>query len=65
MAENQVMYCRIKYIDIRYHFIRQAVFENALKLIKIDVKLHQLMLYPDDYFCLVFKTPCNFKDFAA
>jgi hypothetical protein len=40
LAVNQVMDSRVKHIDIRYHFIRQAVSDNLLELVKIDGKLN-------------------------
>ena len=40
LAVNQVMDSRVKHIDVRYHFIRQAVSDNMLELVKIDGKLN-------------------------
>ncbi|OAE35298.1 hypothetical protein AXG93_392s1470 [Marchantia polymorpha subsp. ruderalis] len=40
LALNNVMDGRVKHIDIRYHYIRQAMSDSALKLIKIDGKLN-------------------------
>ena len=40
MAANQVMDSRVKHIDIRYHFIRQAVSDKTFELVKIDGKLN-------------------------
>lgn len=40
LAVNQVMDSRVKHIDIRYHFIRQAVADKLLELVKIDGKLN-------------------------
>lgn len=40
LAVNQVMDSRVKHIDVRYHFIRQAVSNNQVELVKIDGKLN-------------------------
>ncbi|OAE35430.1 hypothetical protein AXG93_2587s1450 [Marchantia polymorpha subsp. ruderalis] len=40
LAANQFMDSIVKHIDIRYHFIKQAVFEKTIKLVKIDGKLN-------------------------
>ena len=40
LAANQVMDSRVKHIDIRYHFIRQAVSDKTFELVKIDGKLN-------------------------
>ena len=40
LAVNQVMDSRVKHIDVRYHFIRQAVSDNLFELVKIDGKLN-------------------------
>ncbi|OAE30267.1 hypothetical protein AXG93_2956s1180 [Marchantia polymorpha subsp. ruderalis] len=40
LATNQVMDSRVKHIDIRYHFIRQAVYDKTIELVKIDDKLN-------------------------
>ena len=40
LAVNQVMDSRVKHIDVRYHFIRQAVSDKMLELVKIDGKLN-------------------------
>ncbi len=40
LASNNVMDGRVKHIDIRYHFIRQVVSDDELKLVKIDGKLN-------------------------
>lgn len=40
LAANQVMGSRVKHIDIRYHFIRQAMFEKTIELVKINGKLN-------------------------
>lgn len=36
LAANQVMDSRVKHIDISYHFIRQAVSDKKIELVKID-----------------------------
>lgn len=40
LAANQVMDSRVKHIDIRYHFIREAVSDKTIELVKIDGKLN-------------------------
>src|SRR5450759_3514292 len=40
LAANQVMNSRVKHIDIRYHFLRQAVSDRMIELVKIDGKLN-------------------------
>ena len=40
IAANQVTHGRVKHIDIRYHFLRQAAAEKEIELIKIDGKLN-------------------------
>jgi ATP-binding cassette subfamily B (MDR/TAP) protein 1 len=40
LAVNQMMNCRVKHIDIRYHFLRQVVFDKMIELVKIDGKLN-------------------------
>ena len=40
LAINQVMDSSMKHIDIRYHFIRQHVFDKTIELVKIDGKLN-------------------------
>ncbi len=40
LAVNHVMDSRVKHIDIMYHFIRQAVFDKMIELVKIDGKLN-------------------------
>lgn len=37
---NQIMNSRMKHIDIMYHFIKQAMFDKTIELIKIEVKLN-------------------------
>ena len=34
------MNSRVKHIDIRYHFIREAVYDKKIELVKIDGKLN-------------------------
>jgi hypothetical protein len=36
MASNPVQECRIKHIDICYHFIRQVIQDNVVELYFID-----------------------------
>jgi hypothetical protein len=40
LAVNHVMDSKVKHIDIRYHFIRQAVSDKMIELVKIDGKLN-------------------------
>ena len=40
LAVNQVMNSRMKHIDIRYHFLREAVSDKKIELVKIDGKLN-------------------------
>lgn len=40
LAANQVMYSRVKHVDIKYHFIRQAVSDKTIEVVKIDGKLN-------------------------
>lgn len=40
LAVNQIMDSRVKHIDIRYHFIKQAVFDETIELVKMDDKLN-------------------------
>ena len=40
LATNQVMDGKVKHIGIRYHFIREAVFNKRIDLVKIDGKLN-------------------------
>jgi hypothetical protein len=40
LATNQVMDSRVKHIDIRYRFLRQAMSEEIIELVKIDGKLN-------------------------
>ena len=40
IAANRMTHGRVKHIDIRYHFIRQAVADKQIELIKIDGKLN-------------------------
>ncbi len=40
LSVNQVMHSRVKHIDIQYHFIREAVFDKKIELVKIDGKLN-------------------------
>lgn len=35
LGKNDVMDNRVKQIDIRYHFIKQVVFEGRLEVVKI------------------------------
>lgn len=36
LATNQVMNSRVKHIDVRFHFIRHALLDNLVSLVKID-----------------------------
>lgn len=45
LVENQVMDSSIKYIDIMYHFIKQALSKNALKLINIDGDFNPIAIF--------------------
>ena len=36
LAEHPVFHQRTKHIDIRYHFIREHIIENKVKLCQID-----------------------------
>jgi Reverse transcriptase (RNA-dependent DNA polymerase)/GAG-pre-integrase domain/Integrase core domain len=38
LAKNPVFHARTKHIDIRYHFIREAVSEQKILLLKVDTK---------------------------
>ncbi|CAM6094648.1 unnamed protein product [Calypogeia fissa] len=40
IATNRMTHGRVKHIDIRYHFIRQAVSDKQIELIKIEGKLN-------------------------
>ena len=40
LAVNHVMDSRVKHIDIRYHFLRQAVSDKMIELVKIDGTLN-------------------------
>jgi hypothetical protein len=40
LAMNQVMDGRTKHIDVRYHFIREAIADGKIELVKIDGKLN-------------------------
>ncbi|OAE29640.1 hypothetical protein AXG93_1762s1210 [Marchantia polymorpha subsp. ruderalis] len=40
LAANQVMDSRVKHIDIRYHFITQAMSDKTIELITINYKLN-------------------------
>lgn len=40
LATNRVMDSRVKHIDIRYHFIRDAISDKLIELVKIDGKLN-------------------------
>ncbi|OAE20925.1 hypothetical protein AXG93_3256s1720 [Marchantia polymorpha subsp. ruderalis] len=40
LAVNQVMNSWVKHIDIRYHFMREAVSDKKMELVKIDGKLN-------------------------
>ncbi|CAM6099455.1 unnamed protein product [Calypogeia fissa] len=40
IAANRMTHGRVKHIDIRYHFIRQAVSDKQIELIKIEGKLN-------------------------
>ncbi|KAL2607982.1 hypothetical protein R1flu_026555 [Riccia fluitans] len=40
LAANQVMSSKIKHIDVRYHFIKQVVFEGKVKLQKVAATLN-------------------------
>ena len=40
LAVNQVMDSRVKQIDIKYHFLRQAVSDKMIELVKIDGTLN-------------------------
>lgn len=40
LAVNQVMNSLVKHIDIQYHFIREAVSDKKIELVKIDGKLN-------------------------
>ncbi|CAM6082590.1 unnamed protein product [Calypogeia fissa] len=40
IATNQMTHGRVKHIDIKYHFIRQAVSDKQIELVKIDTKLN-------------------------
>lgn len=40
LAANQVMDSRAKHIDIRYHFIKQALSHKTIELVKIKGKLN-------------------------
>lgn len=37
--QNQAMNSRVKHIDIKYHSIRQTVFDKRIELVKIDDKI--------------------------
>ncbi|OAE33501.1 hypothetical protein AXG93_1467s1030 [Marchantia polymorpha subsp. ruderalis] len=40
LAANQVVDSRVKHIDIKYHFIKQAVYDKTIELVKINGKLN-------------------------
>jgi hypothetical protein len=40
LETNQMMDNRIKHIDIRYHFLRQAMSDKMIELVKINGKLN-------------------------
>ena len=40
LAVNHVMDSRVKHIDIRYHFLKQVVFDKMIELVKIDGTLN-------------------------
>ena len=40
LATNQMMDGRVKHIDIKYHFIKEAVSNKRIDLVKIDGKLN-------------------------
>ena len=41
LAVNHVMDSRVKHIDIRYHFLKQVVFDKMIELVKIDGTLNR------------------------
>ena len=41
-AQNPVYHTRTKYIDIRYHTIRELVKEGEVELVKVHTKKNQL-----------------------
>lgn len=55
LAANQVMDIIVKHIDLMYHFIRQAVFDNRIELVGIlklaDVFLKVIPLEIFSYHC--------------
>ena len=36
LAVNNVMDSRVKHIDVRYHFVRKALLDGRIELVKID-----------------------------
>jgi hypothetical protein len=38
LLENPEFYKRSKYIDIRYHFVREAISSNLIKVVYISTK---------------------------
>ena len=40
LATNRVMDSRVKHIDIRYHFIREAISDKMIELVKINGQLN-------------------------
>ena len=38
LLDNPEFYKKIKYIDIKYHFIRELVEENKIRLLYINTK---------------------------
>jgi hypothetical protein len=38
LSENPEFYKRLKHIDIRYHFIREAISSNLIKVVYINTK---------------------------
>ena len=38
LSKNATYHCRTKHIDIRYHWLREVIENQSLKLVKIDTK---------------------------
>ena len=54
MSKNTVMYSKIKHIPIKYHFLREQVSHNVVKLEYVDTKEQIVDIFtkplPKEYF---------------
>ena len=47
LVVNNIMDCRVKHIDVYYHFIRQDFLNGRIELVKIDGTLYSVSLHSD------------------